>query len=115
MKVIILAGGFGTRLSEYTDVIPKPMVPIGGKPILWHIMQTYAKFDHKDFYVALGYKAEVIKDYFLNYRALNSDFTVDLANGNVSPHQVNAVDWRVTLVNTGELSMTGGRVKRMRS
>lgn len=115
MKVILLAGGFGTRLSEYTDVIPKPMVPIGGKPILWHIMQTYASFGHKDFYVALGYKAEIIKEYFLNYRALNSDFTVNLASGDVSPHQVDSVDWRVTLVNTGNVSMTGGRVKRMQS
>jgi glucose-1-phosphate cytidylyltransferase len=115
MKVILLAGGFGTRLSEYTDVIPKPMVPIGGKPMLWHIMQTYASFGHKDFYVALGYKAEVIKEYFLNYRALNSDFTVNLASGDVSPHQVDSVDWRVTLVNTGNVSMTGGRVKRMQS
>jgi glucose-1-phosphate cytidylyltransferase len=115
MKVILLAGGFGTRLAEYTDVIPKPMVPVGGKPILWHIMQTYAHFGHKDFYVALGYKAEVIKEYFLNYRALNADFTVDLASGSVSPHQVDAVDWRVTLVNTGDTSMTGGRVKRMQS
>jgi len=115
MKVILLAGGFGTRLAEFTDVIPKPMVPVGGKPILWHIMQTYAHFGHKDFYVALGYKAEVIKDYFLNYRALNADFTVDLATGNVRPHQVDSVDWRVTLVNTGDKSMTGGRVKRMQS
>ena len=115
MKVIILAGGFGTRLAEYTDVIPKPMVPVGGKPILWHIMQTYAKFGHKDFYVALGYKAEVVKDYFLNYRALNADFTVNLASGNVESHQVDSVDWQVTLVNTGDLSMTGGRVKRMKS
>lgn len=115
MKVILLAGGFGTRLAEYTDVIPKPMVPIGGKPILWHIMKTYAHFGHKDFYVALGYKAEVIKEYFLNYRALNSDFTVDLSSGTVKPHQVDAVDWKVTLVNTGEKSMTGGRVKRMQS
>jgi glucose-1-phosphate cytidylyltransferase len=113
MKVILLAGGFGTRLAEYTDIIPKPMVPVGGKPILWHIMQTYAHFGHKDFYVALGHKAEVIKEYFLNYRALNADFLVDLATGNVSPHQVDSVDWRVTLVNTGENSMTGGRVKRM--
>ena len=78
MKVIILAGGFGTRLSEYTDLIPKPMVPIGGKPIIWHIMQSYAYYGHKDFYVALGYKSEVIKDFFLNYHALNSNFTVDL-------------------------------------
>lgn len=109
----MLAGGFGTRLSEYTDVIPKPMVQVGGKPILWHIMQTYAHFGHKDFYVALGYKAEVIKDYFLNYRALNADFTIDLASGDVTSHQTNGVDWKVTLVNTGNSSMTGGRVKRM--
>ena len=115
MKVILLAGGFGTRLTEYTDVIPKPMVTIGGKPILWHIMQTYAHFGHNDFYVALGYKAEVIKEYFLNYRALNADFTVDLASGNVTSHQIDTVDWKVTLVNTGDASMTGGRVKRMQS
>lgn len=113
MKVILLAGGFGTRLAEYTDVIPKPMLPVGGKPILWHIMQTYAHFGHKDFYVALGYKAEMVKDYFLNYRALNADFTVDLASGAVTSHQQDSVDWRVTLVNTGGDSMTGGRVKRM--
>ena len=115
MKVILLAGGFGTRLSEYTDVIPKPMVPVGGKPILWHIMQSYAAFGHKDFYVALGYKAEVIKEYFLNYRVLNSDFTVDLGTGQVTPHHTDVSDWRVTLVNTGDATMTGGRVKRMRS
>lgn len=115
MKVILLAGGYGTRLAEYTDVIPKPMVPIGGKPILWHIMRSYAHFGHKDFYVALGYKAEIIKDYFLNYCSLSADFTVDLATGSVSSHQVNTVDWRVTLVHTGETSMTGGRVKRLRS
>ena len=115
MKVILLAGGFGTRLGEYTDLIPKPMVPIGGKPILWHIMQAYASFGHKDFYIALGYKAEVVKEYFLNYRALNADFMVDLASGIVTPHYVDSVDWRVTLVNTGEKSMTGGRVKRMQS
>src|SRR6056300_454195 len=115
MKVILLAGGFGTRLVEFTDVIPKPMVPIGGKPMLWHIMKTYAHYGHKDFYVALGYKAEVIKEYFLNYRALNADFTVDLSSGEISPHQNDKVDWRVTLVNTGDNSMTGGRVKRMKS
>jgi len=114
VKVILLAGGFGTRLAEYTDVIPKPMVPVGGKPILWHIMQSYAQYGHKDFYVALGYKAEIIKEYFLNYRALNADFSVDLASGKVTSHQVDAVDWRVTLVNTGEATMTGGRVKRLR-
>lgn len=115
MKVIILAGGFGMRLSEYTELIPKPMVKIGGKPILWHIMKTYASFDHKDFYVALGYKAEIIKEYFLNYRSLNADFTVDLGSGTVKSHQLDTVDWRVTLANTGESTMTGGRVKRMQS
>ena len=115
MKVILLAGGFGTRLTEYTDVIPKPMVTIGDKPILWHIMQTYARFGHKDFYVALGYKAEKIKEYFLNYRALNANFTIDLASGDVKPHQVDPIDWKVTLVDTGKSSMTGGRVKRMQS
>ena len=113
MKVIILAGGFGTRLSEYTESIPKPMVTIGGKPILWHIMSAYAKFEHKDFYVASGYKAEVIKEYFLNYRTLNSDFTVDLSNGGIVVHQQDTVDWKVTMVDTGLNSMTGGRVKRM--
>jgi len=114
MKVILLAGGFGTRLAEYTDVIPKPMVAVGGKPILWHLMKIYARYGHKDFYVALGYKAEVVKEYFLNYRELNSDFTIDLASGDVHPHQFDSVDWKVTLVNTGEKSMTGGRVKRLK-
>jgi len=114
MKVVILAGGLGTRLSEYTESIPKPMVSIGGKPILWHIMNTYARFDHKDFYIALGFKAEVIKEYFLNYRTLNSDFTVDLSSGHLTSHHQDAVDWRVTLVDTGLNSMTGGRVKRMK-
>jgi len=113
MKVILLAGGLGTRLAEYTDFIPKPMVTVGGKPILWHIMQCYSRFDHNDFYIALGYKGEVIKEYFLNYRELNADFSIDLASGVVSPHQVNSVNWRVTLVDTGEKSMTGGRVKRL--
>jgi glucose-1-phosphate cytidylyltransferase len=114
MKVIILAGGFGTRLSEYTSSIPKPMVTVGGKPILWHIMNTYANFNHKDFYIALGYKADIIKEYFLNYRSLNSDFTVDLSNGNTQSHRQDAVDWKATLVDTGLNSMTGGRVKRMK-
>jgi glucose-1-phosphate cytidylyltransferase len=113
MKVIILAGGFGTRLSEYTNIIPKPMVKVGDKPILWHIMQTYSSFGHKDFYLALGYKADVVKDFFLNYRSLNSDFTIDLSTGEMNCHLVESVDWNVTLVNTGEKSMTGGRVKRM--
>jgi glucose-1-phosphate cytidylyltransferase len=114
MKVIILAGGFGTRLSEYTQTIPKPMVSIGGRPILWHIMNSYAKYGHSDFYLALGYKAELIKEYFLNYKSLNSDFTIDLESGKVSAHQNDSVNWKVTLVDTGLNSMTGGRVKRMR-
>jgi glucose-1-phosphate cytidylyltransferase len=114
MKVIILAGGFGTRLSEYTESVPKPMIQVGGKPILWHIMRTYAHFHHKDFYIALGYKAEIIKKYFLHYRTLNADFTVDLDTGDITPHQLDKVDWKVTLVDTGLNSMTGGRVKRMK-
>lgn len=113
MKVIILAGGFGTRLSEYTESLPKPMVTVGGRPIIWHIMRSYASFGHKDFYLALGYKAEVIKEYFLHYRSINADFTVDLSSGEVEPHQLDNIDWRVTLVHTGLESMTGGRVKRM--
>jgi len=115
VKVIILAGGFGTRLSEYTETIPKPMVTVGGRPILWHIMRSYAHFGHKDFYLALGYKAEVIKEYFLHYRSLNADFTVDLSSGMVEPHRAEDTDWRVTLVQTGLESMTGGRVKRLQS
>ena len=115
MKVILLAGGLGTRISEYTDLIPKPMVAIGGYPILWHIMNTYSHFGYKDFYLALGYKAEVVKDYFLGYRARNSDFSVDLSTGVIESHKEQAKDWRVTLVNTGLNSMTGGRVKRLQS
>ena len=114
MKVIILAGGLGTRLSEYTESLPKPMIRIGGKPILWHIMKTFANFGHLDFYLALGYKAELIKEYFLHYRTLNADFTVDLGTGIVNSHQLDEVDWNVTLVDTGLHSMTGGRVKRMK-
>jgi len=115
MKVIILAGGFGTRLSEYTETIPKPMVTIGERPILWHIMKTYAKYKHTDFHVALGYKADIIKNYFLNYRVINSNFTVDLKTGDVTTHQKKSTDWKVTLVDTGVNSMTGGRVKRMKN
>ena len=114
MKLILLAGGFGTRLSEYTETLPKPMVRIGGKPILWHIMKTYAHFGHKDFYVALGYKAEVIKEYFLHYKTMNADFTVDLGEGTVTSHQLDELDWKVTLVDTGLHTMTGGRVRRMK-
>ena len=115
MKVIILAGGFGVRLSEYTETIPKPMVTVGSRPILWHIMRTYANFGHKDFLLTLGYKAEVIKEYFLNYRSLNADFTIDLAKGSIKPLQTENIDWRVTLVNTGLETMTGGRIKRLKT
>ena len=115
MKVIILAGGFGTRLSEYTDLIPKPMVQIGGRPIIWHIMQRYAYFGYKEFLIALGYKAEIIKDYFLKYRQLNSDFEIDLSNGNIKYLSIEKIDWKVTLVDTGLKTMTGGRIKRLKN
>lgn len=114
MKTIILAGGFGTRLAEFTDMKPKPMVEIGGQPILWHIMNIYASYNYKDFVIALGYKAEVIKEYFLNYYSLRSDFIVDLANGDVSFLRKKAVDWKVALIDTGQNTMTGGRIKRLK-
>ena len=114
MKVVILAGGLGTRLSEYTEAIPKPMVRIGDRPMLWHIMQRYAKFGHNEFLVALGYKSEVIKEYFLNYKILNSDFTIDLKNGSILAVNSDPVDWKVSLIETGTNTMTGGRVRRLR-
>jgi len=114
MKVIILAGGFGTRLSEYTNLMPKPMVSIGNRPILWHIMNRYADFGHKDFYLALGYKSEMIKDYFLNYKSLNSDFKIDLSSDKITHFNSTPKDWSVSLIDTGEKSMTGGRIKRMK-
>ena len=115
MKVIILAGGFGTRLSEYTENIPKPLVPIGGFPILWHIMNIYSRYGINDFNFALGYKGEMIKEYFFKQKIYNSDFTIDLNSGNIKYHQTNPINWKVTLVNTGLKSMTGGRIKRMQS
>ena len=115
MKVVILAGGFGTRLSEHTGSIPKPMVTIGDRPILWHIMKLYAHFGHNDFYLALGYKAEAVKRYFLHYRTLNSDFSIDLGSGKIQLEQIEEIDWRVTMIHTGLKSMTGGRVKRLKS
>jgi glucose-1-phosphate cytidylyltransferase len=114
MKVVILAGGFGTRLSEMTDNIPKPMVPIGGHPVLWHIMNIYASQGFNEFVVALGYKSSVVKEYFLNFYSLNADFTVDLASGAITYRNRPAVDWKVTLVDTGLNTMTGGRVSRVR-
>jgi glucose-1-phosphate cytidylyltransferase len=113
MKTIILAGGYGTRLGEYTDLIPKPMVKIGNKPILFHIMEHYASYGFDDFYVALGYKAEVIKDYFLNYKLLNSDFLIELSSGSVREIKSPDLNWKVTLVDTGVDTLTGGRLKRL--
>ncbi|MCM1030277.1 MAG: glucose-1-phosphate cytidylyltransferase [Oscillibacter sp.] len=114
MKVVILAGGFGTRLSEYTKLVPKPMVEIGNKPILWHIMNHYARFGYKEFIIALGYKGEVIKNYFLQYYALNNDFTMDLSDGQIRYINERPLDWKVSLVDTGSNSMTGGRILRLK-
>ncbi|MCK4662467.1 MAG: glucose-1-phosphate cytidylyltransferase [Bacteroidales bacterium] len=113
MKVIILCGGMGTRLREETEYKPKPMVEIGGKPILWHIMKHYAYYGYKEFVLALGYKGNVIRNYFLNYYNYNSDFTIDLGNkGSIKVHNGAIEDnWKITLVETGEKSMTGYRVK----
>ena len=114
MKVVILAGGLGTRLAEETGVRPKPMVEIGGKPILWHILKIYATHGMRDFIVCLGYKGYMIKEYFSNYFLHNSDVTFDLANNQLVIHQNTAEPWRVTLVDTGDNSMTGGRLARIR-
>ncbi len=113
MKVVILAGGLGTRLSEETTVRPKPMVEIGGKPILWHIMKIYAHHGFTDFVVCLGYKGYVIKEYFANYFLHMSDVTFDLAHNKLEVHHAQAEPWRVTLVDTGDATLTGGRVKRV--
>lgn len=115
MKVVILAGGLGTRLSEETSVRPKPMVEIGGKPILWHVMRHYAHFGLNDFVICCGYKGEYIKDYFLNFRNLGSDFTINLGSGDVEFHNPIEEDWKVTLLDTGADTMTGGRVARTRA
>jgi len=114
MKVVLLAGGLGTRLAEETDVKPKPMVEIGGHPLLWHIMNIYAASGFKDFVVALGYKGEMVKEYFLNFHPHTSDLTVHLAKGQVTYHENKAPDWSVTLVDTGLKTQTGGRIKRLR-
>lgn len=113
MKTILLAGGFGTRLSEYTDDIPKPMVPIGGMPMLWHIMSIYSHFGHKEFLLALGYKADYVKQFFLTYDTLHSDFIIDMASGRTRAVERPAVDWKLALIDTGIDSMTGGRIRRM--
>ncbi len=112
MKVLLLAGGFGTRLSEETDLKPKPMVEIGGKPILWHIMKMYSQFGYNDFVVLLGYKGYYIKEYFANYFLHQSDVTIDLASNEMKIHKNTSEPWTVTLLDTGLHSMTGGRIKR---
>jgi len=114
MKVLILAGGFGTRLSEETDIKPKPMVEIGGKPILWHIMKIYSSYGFNEFIVLLGYKGYVIKEYFSNYFLHQSSVTIDLKNNSLKVHQNESEPWKVTLLETGLETLTGGRIKRAR-
>ncbi len=113
MKTVILAGGLGTRISEESHLRPKPMIEIGGRPILWHIMKLYSHHGFNDFVVCLGYKGYVVKEYFANYVLHNADLTVDLARGAIEYHATNHEPWRVTLVDTGEATMTGGRLKRV--
>lgn len=115
MKAVILAGGFGTRLSEETHMIPKPMVEIGDRPILWHIMKIYSHYGISEFVICCGYKGYVIKEWFANYFLHNSDVTVDLAENKLEIHNSKAESWRVTLVDTGLHTMTGGRIKRIQS
>jgi len=112
MKVVILAGGLGTRLSEETDVKPKPMVEIGGKPILWHIMKTYSHYGFNEFVILLGYKGYYIKEYFSNYFLHQSDVTIDMSNGGIEVHNNSSEPWKVTLLDTGLNAMTGARVKK---
>jgi len=114
MKAVILAGGLGTRISEETHLRPKPMIEIGGKPILWHIMKIYSAYGVNDFVICCGYKGYLIKEYFANYFLHMSDVTFDITNNKMEVHQQNAEPWRVTLVDTGENTMTGGRLKRVR-
>ncbi|KAF0188192.1 MAG: glucose-1-phosphate [Desulfobulbaceae bacterium] len=113
MKAVILAGGLGTRISEETHLKPKPMIEIGGKPILWHIMKLYSAHGVNEFVICCGYKGYVIKEYFANYFLHMSDVTFDMANNNMEVHQRHAEPWRVTLVDTGEETMTGGRLRRV--
>ena len=113
MKVVILAGGYGTRLSEETHLKPKPMVEIGGMPILWHIIKIYSTYGIKEFIICCGYKGYLIKEYFSNYFLHMSDVTIDLSDNSMSIHQKNVEDWKITLVDTGQGTMTGGRLKRV--
>lgn len=115
MKVVILAGGFGTRISEESGIRPKPMVEIGGMPIIWHIMKIYSSHGFKEFIICCGYKGSVVKEYFSNYFLYNSDVTFDMKNNKMTVHKRAAEDWQVTLIDTGEATMTGGRIKRIRN
>ena len=112
MKTVLLAGGLGTRLREETEFRPKPMVPVGGKPILWHIMKLYSAHGVNDFIICCGYRGYVIKEYFANYFLHMSDVTFDMSNNRMTIHNQNAEPWKVTLVDTGENTQTGGRLKR---
>ena len=114
MKAVILAGGYGTRISEESSIKPKPMVEVGDKPILWHIMKIYSAYGINDFIICCGYKSHVIKDFFANYHLRCSDVTFDLKNHATEVHNNGAEPWRVTLVDTGDSSMTGGRLRRVR-
>ncbi|MBU2530941.1 MAG: glucose-1-phosphate cytidylyltransferase [Elusimicrobia bacterium] len=113
MKVVILAGGMGTRISEETDLKPKPMIEIGGKPIIWHIMKSYSHYGFNDFVICLGYKGYMIKEYFANYFLHQADVTIDMKNNKMEIHHQKAEPWKVTLIDTGLDTMTGGRVKRI--
>lgn len=114
MKAVILAGGLGTRISEETAIKPKPMVEVGGKPILWHVMKIYSEYGINDFIICLGYKGYYVKEWFANYFMHNSDITFDLANNSVKYHKSRSEKWKITLVDTGDDSMTGGRIKRIK-
>jgi len=114
MKAVILAGGLGTRLAEETSVRPKPMVEVGGRPILWHIMKIYSSHGINDFIICCGYKGHVIKEYFANYFLYNSDMTFDINDNSMTVHQNNVEPWKVTLIDTGEGSLTGGRLRRVK-
>jgi len=113
-KAVILAGGLGTRLAEETDLRPKPMVEIGGMPIIWHIMKIYSYHGINDFVICCGYKGYIIKEFFANYMLHTSDITIDTVKNNMHVHNNSAEPWSITLINTGELTMTGGRLKRVR-
>lgn len=115
MKVIVLAGGFGTRLAEETEVRPKPMIEIGGRPILWHILKHYAHYGFREFFMALGYKGDIIKRYFIDYYTLNGSMTIDLAKGRMERHGRDCEEWAVHLIDTGLETNTGGRIKRLES